>query len=144
MPSSPQPYISKSTYLMGRQCQKLLWFRYNAKDQIPVPDEATQAVFDQGKEVGERAHQLYPGGTMVAPDIINPSEVLAQTQKAIQARRPLYEAAFAFHGGYARTDLLVPTDRNAWDLIEVKSTTLQPTTMKRAISRCSTALPSLG
>jgi Domain of unknown function(DUF2779) len=118
-----QPYISKSTYLMGVQCQKLLWFRYNAKDQIPAPDEATQAVFDQGKEVGELAHQLSPGGTVVAPDIINPPQVLAETQKAIQARQPLYEAAFSFHGGYARTDLLVPADRNSWDLVEVKSTT---------------------
>ena len=122
MPSTP-PYVSKSTYLMGLQCQKLLWFRYNAKDQIPAPDEATQAVFDQGKEVGELAHQLFPGGTMVAPGIINPPEVVAETQKAIRARRPLYEAAFAFHGGYARTDLLAPVVRDAWDLIEVKSTT---------------------
>lgn len=121
--AASQPYISKSTYLMGLQCQKLLWFRYNAKDQIPAPDEATQAVFDQGKEVGELAHQLFPGGTAVAPGGIELPEVVAQTQKAIQARRPLYEAAFAFHGGYARTDLLVPADRNAWDLVEVKSTT---------------------
>jgi hypothetical protein len=120
---SRQPYISKSTYLMGLQCKKLIWFRYNAKDQIPAPDEATQAVFDQGTEVGELARQLFPGGIVVAPGIINPDEVIAQTQKAIQARRPLYEAAFVFHGGYARTDILVPVAGDAWDLIEVKSTT---------------------
>src|ERR1039458_2377369 len=94
------PYISKSTYLMGLQCQKLIWFRYNAKDQIPAPDESTQAVSDQGTEVGELARQLFPGGTVVAPGIIEPDEVIAETQKAIQARRPLYEAAFVFHGGY--------------------------------------------
>lgn len=118
-----QPGISKSTYLMGRQCSKLLWFRYNAKDQIPAPDEAQQAVFDQGTEVGELAQQLFPGGTVVAPGIITPSEVIAATEKAIQSRRPLYEAAFAFHGGYARADILVPVAGNAWDMIEVKSTT---------------------
>ena len=56
------PSLSKSTFLMGRQCSKLLWFRYNAKDQIPAPDEAQQAVFDQGHEVGELAQQLFPGG----------------------------------------------------------------------------------
>jgi len=66
---------------MGLQCQKLLWFRYNAKDQIPAPDEAQQAIFDQGTEVGELAHQLFPGGTVVAPGIISPSEVVAETQK---------------------------------------------------------------
>ena len=93
---SHQPGLSKSTFLMGRQCSKLLWFRYNAKDQIPPPDEAQQAVFDQGTEVGELAQQLFPGGMVVAPGIINPSEVIAQTQKAIQLRRPLYEAAFSY------------------------------------------------
>ncbi len=108
---------------MGLQCPKLIWFRYNAKDQIPAPDEATQTIFDQGTEVGELARQLFPGGMVVAPGIINPDEVIAQTQRAIQARRPLYEAAFVFHGGYARTDILVPVAGNAWDLIEVKSTT---------------------
>jgi hypothetical protein len=107
MELSHQPYISKSTDLMGLQCQKLLWFRYNAKDQVPAPDDATQAIFDQGTEVGELERELFPSDTMVAPEIINPDEVIAQTQKAIQARRPLYEAAF-FHGGYARTDILVP------------------------------------
>jgi hypothetical protein len=117
------PGLSKSTFLMGRQCSKLLWFRYNAKDQIPTPDEAQQAVFDQGTEVGELAQQLFPGGIVVAPGIITPDEVIAATQKAIQTRRPLYEAAFVFHGGYARTDILVPVVGGAWDLVEVKSTT---------------------
>ena len=45
------PSLSKSTYLMGRQCSKLLWFRYNAKDQIPAYDEATQAIFDPSSTV---------------------------------------------------------------------------------------------
>jgi hypothetical protein len=46
MKPNGQPGLSKSTFLMGRQCSKLLWFRYNAKDQIPAPDEGQQAVFD--------------------------------------------------------------------------------------------------
>lgn len=123
MPPAHLPSLSKSTFLMGRQCSKLLWFRYNAKDQIPAPDEAQQAIFDQGTEVGELAQQLFPGGIVVASGIVNPSEVIAATQKVIQSRRPLYEAAFAFRGGYARADILVPVSGNAWDLVEVKSTT---------------------
>src|ERR1039457_3775091 len=122
MPTQPMKsrhqYISKSIYMIGLQCQKLIWFRYNAKDQIPAPDEATQAIFDQGTEVGELARQLFPGGMVVAPGIINPDEVIAQTQKAIQKRRPLYEAAFVFNGGYARTDILLPVSCNALDLVE--------------------------
>jgi len=123
MTPSHQPGLSKSTFLMGRQCSKLLWFRYNAKDQIPAPDANQQAVFDQGTEVGELAQQLFPGGMVVAPGIINPQEVIAQTQAAIRNRQPLYEAAFSYHGGYARADILVPVAGGAWDLVEVKSTT---------------------
>src|SRR5664279_4550946 len=108
MPTSNSLGLSKSTFLMGRQCSKLLWFRYNAKDQIPAPDEGQQAIFDQGTEVGELAQQLFPGGIVVASGIVNPSEVIAETQKAILSRRPLYEAAFSYHGGYARADILVP------------------------------------
>ena len=60
---------------------------------------------------------------MVAPGIITPDDVIAQTQEAIRKRKPLYEAAFSFNGGYARTDILVPVAGGAWDLVEVKSTT---------------------
>jgi hypothetical protein len=45
-----QPFISKSKFLWGLQCPKLLWHAYNRKDLIPAPDAATQAIFDQGHE----------------------------------------------------------------------------------------------
>ncbi len=45
-------FISKSKFLSGLQCHKLLWHVFNAKDLIPEPDAATQAVFEQGHEVG--------------------------------------------------------------------------------------------
>ena len=80
---------------MGRQCSKLLWFRYNAKDRIPAPDEAQQAVFDQGTEFGDLAQQLFPGGLVVAPGIINPAEVIAATQKAIQSRHRCMNPRFS-------------------------------------------------
>jgi hypothetical protein len=60
------PFISKSKFLWGLQCPKLLWMAYNARDQLPAPDAATQAVFDQGHEVGALAKQLFPGGTGTA------------------------------------------------------------------------------
>ncbi len=36
-------------------------------------------------------------------------------------RKPLFEPAFAIPGAYARADILVPTNSNGWDLLEVKS-----------------------
>jgi hypothetical protein len=59
------PFLSKSKYLSGLQCPKLLWHHYNAKDEIPKPNAATQAIFDQGYDVGALAKKLYPDGIEV-------------------------------------------------------------------------------
>ena len=123
MPPIRQTGLSKSTYLMGRQCSKLLWFRYHAKDQIPAPDESQQAVFDQGHEVGELAKQLFPGGIEIDSAPADFDGAIRLTQEALKQRCPFYEATFSFGGGYARADILVPVAGGAWDLVEVKSTT---------------------
>jgi hypothetical protein len=117
------PYLSKSKYLWGRQCRKLLWFAYNAKDQIPEPDAAQQAIFDQGHEVGALARQLFPGGIEVGQGIVDIETVLRLSQEATKQRRPMFEAAFACNGAYARVDILNSVDEDAWDVIEVKSST---------------------
>jgi len=109
--------------MMGRQCSKLLWFRYNAKDQIPAPDESQQAVFDQGHEVGELAKQLFPGGIEIDTEPGDFDGAIRRTTEALNQRRPIYEATFSFGGGYARADILVPVADDAWNLVEVKSTT---------------------
>ena len=123
MPPTRQPGLSKSTFLMGRQCTKLLWFRCNAKDQIPAPDESQQAVFDQGHEVGDLAKQLFPGGIEIDTAPGDFDGAIRRTTEALKQRRSIYEATFSSGCGYARADILVPVADNAWDLIEVKSTT---------------------
>lgn len=44
-------FISKSKYLSGLQCSKLLWHNYHAKDVFPAVDAGQQAIFDQGRVV---------------------------------------------------------------------------------------------
>ena len=56
--TAERPYVSKSKFLLGTQCAKLLWTAYNARDRIPEPDAAQQAIFDQGHEVGALAKAL--------------------------------------------------------------------------------------
>jgi len=117
-----QPFLSKSKYLIGLQCPKLLWFHYNAKDELPEIDEQTQAIFDQGHEVGELAKKLYPDGINVDWDVPL-QEVLNQSQGLLVQRKPLFEAGFMFNGTYARVDVLNPVAGGKWDIIEVKSGT---------------------
>ena len=121
--ANERPLISKSKFLLGSQCRKLLWYAYNAKDQIPAPDAATQAIFDQGHEVGALAKSLYPGGIEVSAAAADFDQVLKQSLEAAKAGKPLFEAGFAYGGGFARVDILNPVSKDAWDIIEVKSST---------------------
>ena len=115
--------LSKSTYVQGLQCQKLLWFRYNAKDQLEQPGALAQAIFDQGHEVGDWAKRRFPDGLEVARGTADFDEVIAETRRHLALRKPLFEPAFRAAGGYARLDILNPVDDDAWDIIEVKSST---------------------
>lgn len=117
------PFISKSKFLWGLQCSKLIWTAYNAKHLVPEPDAQTQAIFDQGHEVGNLAKKLFTDGIEVGQGIDDLDEVLRHTQQAVKTRRPLFEPAFSYQGGYARADILDPVEGNGWDLVEVKSST---------------------
>ncbi len=87
-------FLSKSKYLAGLQCPKLLWTYYNAKETVPPTEAATQAIFDQGHKVTELSHALFPGGVEVqgAPDDFE--GVIKETQALLSLRKPLYEVAF--------------------------------------------------
>lgn len=115
--------ISKSKYLAGLQCSKLLWHHYHARDAFPAVDAGQQAIFDQGHEVGEWAKRLFPGGIEVADGNLDLRETVAETARLLERRVPLYEAAFNHGNAYARSDILVPVEDGQWDLYEVKSGT---------------------
>lgn len=119
----PIPPISKSRYLEGLQCPKLLWFRYNAKDQFPPIDPSTQAIFDQGHLVGNYAKQLFPRGIEIAAKPWEYPKIEAITRESLGHGVPIFEAGFAFQQAFARCDILNPSERGGWDLIEVKSAT---------------------
>lgn len=116
-------FISKSKYLQGIQCSKLLWFSYNARERIPPYDAATQAVFDQGHQVGELAKSLFPGGMEIGGDHTEFDEVVRRTSDSLKFRKPLFEPAFRHGNAYARADILVPVRADLWDIVEVKSST---------------------
>jgi hypothetical protein len=95
-------YVSKSKFLQGSQCKKLLWHAYNEKDQIPEPDAAQQAIFDQGHEAVALAKLLFPGGVEVSEGVTDFEQVLQQSLEAVKSRKPLFEAGFIYIGGGAQ------------------------------------------
>jgi hypothetical protein len=115
-------FLSKTKYLEGLQCLKLLWYEYNRKDDLPEIDVATQAIMDQGKAVGEVAKTLFPGGVTIQRDYM-PDKQAEKSLEAARLRKPIFEAGFVYKQAYALADILNPVEKNAWDLIEVKSST---------------------
>ena len=112
--------LSKTKYLDGLKCPKLLWYEYNRKDDLPDTDVATQFIMDQGKIVGELAHTLFTGGIILKREH-DPAKQAAKSLEALKLRKPLFEAGFVYKHAYALADILNPVGKDAWDLIEVKS-----------------------
>jgi len=100
--SDHTPPVSKSRYLQGMQCAKLLWSVYNAKHLFPAADDSQRTIFDEGKRVGDLAKQLFPGGIAMSTsvDVDDFGSVIIDTEEALKRRCPLYEAAFVYNGGF--------------------------------------------
>jgi len=111
--------ISKTKYMSGLQCPRLLWFIVNEPDKIPPIDEETQFVFDQGNEVGRFAKILFSG----AIEIPEGGNAIENTQTAIKQRKTIFEGAFSYNGTFAKIDILKPVGKQEWNIIEVKSST---------------------
>ncbi len=113
--------LTKSNYLLGLQCPKLLWVAKNDKQRIPEPDEITLKKFSEGHIIGELATRVFPKGQNIPDE--NFKENLENTKKLISKRIPLFEPAFMVDNLYSRADILVPVGEDEWDIVEVKSAT---------------------
>jgi len=112
--------LTKTAYGYGLVCDRFFWIYQNARDQLPEPDETTQAIFDQGNLIGNLATSLYPDGIEIDWNSGHDAGI-AQTNAAMAERKPLFEAGFQFGRTHARADILNPSRGGKWDLIEVKS-----------------------
>ena len=77
------PSLSKSQFIRGLQCHKSLWLYKNSPELRPEPDEALQAVFGSGTEVGVLACGLFPGGELIEYEGSSIDEKLARTKALI-------------------------------------------------------------
>ena len=108
MPGSDVRRLSKSRYLAGLQCHKQLWWRVHEPDAPElVPDAGQQNLFDQGKEVGERARTYVPGGELIGPPYYEYDNKVAATRELLERAPPaIYEAWFLADETYAGVDIL--------------------------------------
>src|SRR3990170_8744055 len=103
--------LSKSRYLNGLQCPRLLWIATNEPERIPEPG-ATQHIFDQGHLVAELAKKLFPGGIDVPAEDFRGN--IAMTKELLQQRKPLFEAGVLSGRIHSRADILNPVNAEEW------------------------------
>lgn len=116
--------LSKSRFVAGLQCHRLLWWRTHERGAPElVPDASLQARFDGGNEVGARAREQFPGGVLMPEAHIDFAAALAATRDALdRGEQVIYEAAFEAEGVFAAVDVL-HRGEHGWVLTEVKSST---------------------
>ncbi len=117
----PFKLLSKSKYMTGLQCPRLIWIKFHEPEKIPEPDPCTQYIFDQGHLVGELAKKLFPEGIDISTD--NFMGNISNTKNLLKSRKPLFEAGILAGKLYSRIDILSPAVEEEWDIVEVKSST---------------------
>src|SRR5260370_12191237 len=116
-------FISKSSYLRSVQCPKLLWHVFNTPDLFPEPDASKKAMFNQSLELGLLARRLFANGIEVPRCDGDFDELLVSTFNVLTLRKPVFAGAFSAYGARCRVDIVSPSGRAAWDIVDVKSTT---------------------
>lgn len=111
--------LTKSNYLLGLQCKKLLWVTKNNKSRLPELDSTAKKRFKEGTLIGELATALFPDGIDLKD--LDFDDNIKKTKKLIEKRETIFEGSFLVDDLYSRCDILVPTGKDKWDVIEVKS-----------------------
>ena len=128
MPSRADRFtgLSKSRFVTGLQCHKLLWWTVHEPDATELqPDKVLQDLFDQGRQVGELARTCFPGGKLIDLPHTARRERVAATRAALDAgASAIFEATFIADDTFVAIDVL-EKQRGGHRLIEVKSSTSQ-------------------
>jgi len=114
--------LSKSKFVAGCQCLKRLYWQIHAPELAAEPSAASEAVMEQGCEVGLLARQLFPGGVEVCSES-GLGQAIRATRELVANREvpAIFEAAFEHDGVVVRVDVLHHRGDGRWRLIEVKS-----------------------
>ncbi len=118
--------LSKSKYVAGVQCHKLLWWKVHEPLAVELqPDKVLEDRFDQGRQVGALARDRFPGGVLIDLPHKAVDERIKLTRKLIDDGAPaIFEASFLADSTFVAVDVLTP-QKGGYHLTEVKSSSSQ-------------------
>ena len=117
--------ITKTDFMRGMQCRKMLWLDKHKPGLRVIPPEV-QAKLDAGNDFGDRAMGMfgpYEEMTVFRPGtrIPDKKKMAEKTAQHLQMGTPVIcEAAFINYNNYCAVDILRKTDQG-YDFYEVKN-----------------------
>src|SRR5271157_4224070 len=113
--------ITKSKFVAGVQCLKRLYLQVHEPELASEPGGATEAIMQQGHDVGMLARRLFPGGMEVCERSLD--QAIRTTRELVANREipAIFEGAFEDGGVLVRIDVLHRRADGRLRLIEVKS-----------------------
>ena len=110
--------LTKSKYMNGLQCQRLLWFA--DRKQLPEITLSDEHKFSQGHDLEEYVKKLFSEG--IDLNSLKFQDNIDKTQELVKGKKTIFEAGFRVGDLFVRSDLIIPNE-DGWDLYEIKSTT---------------------
>ena len=81
--------LSKSRFVAGTQCHKLLWWKVHEPAAVELqPDKVLQDRFDQGRQVGGIARDRFAGGVLIDLPHDAVERRLRETRDALERGAP--------------------------------------------------------
>ena len=102
--------ISKTDFVRGLQCEKMLWLDAHAPEHKIIPPEV-QAKLDAGNEFGDIAMGIFGDfcetTTFREDGRLHYAAMIEKTQNLLSENVPVIcEAAFTWYGNYCAADIL--------------------------------------
>lgn len=117
--------ISKTDFMRGMQCEKMLWLDAHKPEQKKIPDE-TQDRLDRGNVFGDKAMAMFGPFELVTEYIPNTKyldkrKMVQRTKQAMRSgSENICEASFEHDGCFCAVDILHRVEDDVWELYEVK------------------------
>lgn len=116
--------ISKTDFIRGLQCEKMLWLDAHRPELKIIPPEI-QAKLDAGNEFGDKAMGLFgpftETTTLREDGRLDFAAMLAKTQALLESGEDVIcESSFTWYGNFCAADILRKVERG-YELCEVKN-----------------------
>ena len=125
--------LSKSRYVLGKRCGKLLWLSCFKPEEKEEHDN--ESVLENGNQIGDLARHLFGDNYILIEYNDDKQQMIDDTFKCLKkAPNVICEASFNYDGNFCSVDIL-KNDKDGVEIYEVKSSSNRDFRFKLHLSR---------